>query len=127
MRPLLSPENVDVLAQFACSRVLLAFDFDGTLAPIVHDRDGATMRTETADSFESLCKLYPCAVISGRSKDDVSSRLGAAAVKYVIGNHGLEPGGTTTASTSRTRPTRFRCTIGDPGGRAAHVRRSRKR
>ena len=41
MRYLLAPANRDVLEQFACSRTLLAFDFDGTLAPIVRDPDRA--------------------------------------------------------------------------------------
>ncbi|MBK8259312.1 MAG: trehalose-phosphatase [Polyangiaceae bacterium] len=92
MKHLLSPENDEVLAQLAWSRVLLAFDFDGTLAPIVADRDAARMRARTSELFIKVCSLYPCAVISGRSQSDVSARLGAAAVKYVVGNHGLEPG-----------------------------------
>ena len=92
MRKLLSKENASVLAQLAWSRVLLAFDFDGTLAPIVEDRDDAGMRESTARLFSRIAALYPCAVISGRSQDDVASRLGGAPVKYVIGNHGLEPG-----------------------------------
>ncbi|HKO46440.1 MAG TPA: trehalose-phosphatase, partial [Polyangiaceae bacterium] len=70
----------------------LAFDYDGTLAPIVADRDLAKMRAKTAQLLCKVCQLYPCAVISGRSKADVGLRLGNASVKYVIGNHGLEPG-----------------------------------
>jgi trehalose 6-phosphate phosphatase len=92
MRRLLAPENGEMLAQVACSRVLLAFDFDGTLAPIVASRDDAQMRERTSELFDRVCHLYPCAVISGRSQSDVSTRLGAAPIKYVIGNHGLEPG-----------------------------------
>jgi trehalose 6-phosphate phosphatase len=49
------------------------------------------MRDETAALFATICALYPCAVISGRSKDDVTSKLGNVKTKYVIGNHGLEP------------------------------------
>jgi trehalose 6-phosphate phosphatase len=92
MKDLLLPENSEVLAQLAWSKVLLAFDFDGTLAPIVSDRAAAEMRERTAALFQSLCDLYPCAVISGRSHADVGARLGKAWVKYVVGNHGLEPG-----------------------------------
>jgi len=92
MRHLLSRENAEVLAQLAWSRVLLGFDFDGTLAPIVGERDEAQMRMRTAELFAKVCWLYPCAVISGRGQGDVSSRLGRAPVKYVMGNHGLEPG-----------------------------------
>jgi trehalose 6-phosphate phosphatase len=92
MRHLLSRESGEVLAQLAWSRVLVAFDFDGTLAPIVAKRGDARMRARTSELFARVCHLYPCAVISGRSQPDVSARLGAAPIKYVIGNHGLEPG-----------------------------------
>lgn len=92
MKHILSNANVDLLAQLACSRVLLAFDFDGTLAPIVAARDHAGMRARTRKLLGDVCELYPCAVISGRSRKDVSARISAARVKYVIGNHGLEPG-----------------------------------
>ncbi len=92
MRHLLSRDSGEVLAQLAWSRVLVAFDFDGTLAPIVANREMAHMRARTSELFAKVCSLYPCAVISGRSQPDVSARLGAAPIKYVIGNHGLEPG-----------------------------------
>ena len=92
MRRLFAQRNLELLAQLAWSNLLLAFDFDGTLAPIVADRELAGMRAKTAELFRRTCKLYPCAVISGRSKADVGERLGEAEVKYVIGNHGLEPG-----------------------------------
>jgi trehalose 6-phosphate phosphatase len=94
MMPLLGAANGKMLEQLAWSRVLVAFDFDGTLAPIVADRERAFMRTSTADLFARVCSLYPCAIISGRSRDDVLSRLNGARVKYVVGNHGLEPGAT---------------------------------
>lgn len=89
---ILSPEHRVVVAQVAWSHVLLAFDFDGTLAPIVEDRDEAEMRPGTARLFARVCEAYPVAVISGRARDDVARRLGSARAKYVIGNHGLEPG-----------------------------------
>jgi trehalose 6-phosphate phosphatase len=92
VKRILSPKNVDVLAQFAWSRVLLAFDFDGTLAPIVADRDAARMRAPTRALLERVCRLYPCAIISGRSRDDVAERLNGIEVRYIMGNHGLEPG-----------------------------------
>jgi trehalose 6-phosphate phosphatase len=92
MRDLLSSESAGVLAQLAWSRVLLAFDYDGTLAPIVADRSRARMRATTAELLAKLCRLYPCSVISGRSRADVARRVGVAQVKYVVGNHGIEPG-----------------------------------
>jgi trehalose 6-phosphate phosphatase len=92
VKHILSPESVDLLAQLASSRVLLAFDFDGTLAPIVADRDQAKMRIRTSTLLKAACALYPCAVISGRAQGDVTTRLGRIGVKHVVGNHGIEPG-----------------------------------
>jgi trehalose 6-phosphate phosphatase len=92
MKALLSRENRVLLDQLAWSNVLLAFDFDGTLAPIVANRHQAAMRTRTARLFSTVCERYPSAVISGRAKADVARRLSGAKVRYLIGNHGLEPG-----------------------------------
>ena len=94
MKNILSALHVELLAQIAWSRVLLAFDFDGTLAPIVQDRSAATMRPATRRRFARVCELYPCAVISGRSRSDVRRRLGVAAPRFVVGNHGVEFGAT---------------------------------
>lgn len=92
MKHILSSQGSFALEKLARSRALCAFDFDGTLAPIVADRDAAAMRARTRELFRAVCDLYPCAVISGRSCADVAPRLGGARVKHVIGNHGLEPG-----------------------------------
>jgi trehalose 6-phosphate phosphatase len=92
VKSLLAREQRELLAQVAFARVLLAFDFDGTLAPIVERPESASMRETTAALFETLSSLYPCAVISGRSQADIDARLGTAAVRYVIGNHGLKHG-----------------------------------
>jgi trehalose 6-phosphate phosphatase len=92
VKDLLGRAQNDILVQLAHAHVLLAFDFDGTLAPIVEDREGAEMRESTRRLFARLGALYPTAVISGRSQRDVSARIRGLGVKYVIGNHGLEPG-----------------------------------
>jgi trehalose 6-phosphate phosphatase len=92
MRYLLARDNQEVLVQLAASRVVLVFDFDGTLAPIVACRDEAGMRPETGYLLTRICELYPSAVISGRSRPDVTSRLGGAHLRRIVGNHGLEPG-----------------------------------
>jgi len=92
VKHIMSREQVDVLAQLAWSHVLLAFDFDGTLAPIVAKRDGAAMRAKTRGLLATVVKLYPCAAISGRAKADVTARLAGVKMKYVVGNHGMEPG-----------------------------------
>lgn len=92
MKHILSRSHVELLAQLASSRVLLAFDFDGTLAPIVSERDRAVMRARTRTLLAAACELYPCAVISGRARGDVATRLADASAKYVVGNHGIEAG-----------------------------------
>jgi trehalose 6-phosphate phosphatase len=92
MKYILSSRNVRELKRLARGRALVAFDFDGTLAPIVTDRDHAHMRPSTAHLFDRVCAAYPCAVVSGRSREDVAGRLGDAAVRYVVGEHGADDG-----------------------------------
>lgn len=92
MKYILSPRNLRELTRLARRRTLVAFDFDGTLAPIVADRDGARMRPSTARLLERVCADFSCAVVSGRSRDDVAGRLGGAAVRYVVGEHGADDG-----------------------------------
>ncbi|OQX67174.1 MAG: trehalose-phosphatase [Sorangiineae bacterium NIC37A_2] len=91
MKHLFHNNHSEILRALTKGRALLAFDFDGTLAPIVKDRGSAKMRPETAASFKALCRKFPCAVISGRGLSDLKPRLQGARVKYVIGNHGIEP------------------------------------
>jgi len=93
MREILSATGRDVLARFARTPVLLAFDFDGTLAPIVRDPQRAAMRPVTRRLLARLARLYPCVVISGRGRADVLRRVGAIAIRNVIGDHGIEASG----------------------------------
>jgi trehalose 6-phosphate phosphatase len=90
-RDILRPAHRSVIAEFAASNVLLAFDFDGTLAPIVAIPERARMRPATARALKELARRYPCVVISGRARADVLGRLGRIAGLEVIGNHGIEP------------------------------------
>jgi trehalose 6-phosphate phosphatase len=106
MKHILAKENIELLAQVAWSNVLMAFDFDGTLAPIVADRDVAGMRPRTRKLLTDVCAIYPCAVISGRSKVDAAARLDGVGVKYVVGNHGLEAGGDMATFESLVRTTK---------------------
>src|SRR5262245_9730135 len=91
MRRLLTPRNRELLRSFLQAKVLLAFDYDGTLAPIVTDPDQAYMRESTRNLLDHVARAYPCVVISGRARADVASRLGGAPVRDVVGNHGSEP------------------------------------
>jgi trehalose 6-phosphate phosphatase len=103
MKDILASSNEPVLAQLAWSNVLLAFDYDGTLAPIVDDPDAARMRPRTQELLTRLTRLYPCVVISGRSQEDVARRVRATGVHAVVGNHGLEPWRRTDVFAARVR------------------------
>lgn len=75
----------------AASGALLAFDYDGTLAPLSNNPDASRMRPATAELLRSLAHAAPVAVITGRSVHDVSLRLEQIPMLAVIGNHGAEP------------------------------------
>ena len=90
MKQILARANLPVLEQFAWSKVLVAFDFDGTLAPIVRDPNSARLRSSTRTRLEKLAAAYPCAVISGRSRSDVAGRLVPIRLSGIVGNHGIE-------------------------------------
>jgi trehalose 6-phosphate phosphatase len=68
---------------------LYAFDFDGTLAKIVREHHAARLSRPIRFWLEELGKRAPTAVISGRSVEDLQSRVGTA-VSHLIGNHGSE-------------------------------------
>jgi trehalose 6-phosphate phosphatase len=90
-RNILAPGNRRVLVEVAAANALLAFDYDGTLSPVVSDPKAATMRGATADLLERVANAYPCVIISGRAQEDVLRRVEGIGVFEVIGNHGLEP------------------------------------
>jgi trehalose 6-phosphate phosphatase len=92
MKDLLSKTHRGVLLRFiAARRVLLAFDYDGVLAPLVKDPQGAWMRPRTRRLLARLSRAYPTAVVSGRAWKDVSRFVGGT-VATVVGNHGFEVG-----------------------------------
>jgi trehalose 6-phosphate phosphatase len=95
MMDLLSPRHRPALARFvgtaAPEKVLLAFDYDGVLAPLVKDPGGARMRPTTRALLARAAALYPVAVVSGRAWKDTHRFVGAV-VPHVVGNHGFELG-----------------------------------
>lgn len=103
MTNILAQRNRPVLAGFASSNVLLAFDYDGTLAPIVAEPERARMRDRTRRLLADVARCYPCVVISGRRLDDVTRRLGRIPVWYVFGNFGHEPAAAAHQPTERMR------------------------
>lgn len=96
MKSILASQSYPVLEQFVWSNVLLAFDFDGTLAPIVSEPARAEMRPRTRELLAKVAALYRVVVISGRPRSDVRRRLRGSGVLEVVGNHGIEPLHTTS-------------------------------
>ena len=76
------------------SRTLLAFDFDGTLAPIVDLPDHAALTPEVRRALASLStqERYLTGIITGRSLADIRARAHVPGLVYA-GNHGLEMAG----------------------------------
>ncbi len=90
MRSLFGPRGRAALALAGASRTLLAFDFDGTLAPIVRHPAGAAMRGATRDLLREVALRYPCAIVSGRGVDDLRRLFAGVPVRWLVGNHGAE-------------------------------------
>jgi trehalose 6-phosphate phosphatase len=103
MPHILGDRQKSTLAQFAGSNVLVAFDYDGTLAPVAPTPQGARMRDQTKRLLCSVAERYPCVVISGRSRADISRRVESIPVWHVAGNHGVEPWGESDVDVSRVR------------------------
>lgn len=89
MIDLLSPEGREALQKTVTSATLLAFDLDGTLAPIVDDPTKVALSPAIRQQMQQLSSLAPTAIITGRSCGDARQRLGFEP-RYLVGNHGLE-------------------------------------
>lgn len=72
-------------------QILLALDFDGTLAPIVDCPELATIPRRTQEALDHLAMLPDVrfAIVSGRRLEDVAARIIVPEAFY-CGNHGLE-------------------------------------
>lgn len=74
-------------------RVLLASDFDGTLAPIVDRPEEASLPAATLEVLDQFAGLHPkveLAFLSGRELGDLRSRIRLPEKVVFAGNHGLE-------------------------------------
>jgi trehalose 6-phosphate phosphatase len=91
VKDILGDKQRPVLEAFLGQRVLVAFDFDGTLAPIVSDPEAAALPAKTRRLLERVAAIHPCAVISGRVRRDVLARVSGIPLRAVFGNHGIEP------------------------------------
>lgn len=88
---ILSGRGRPTLDRFARTSLLVAFDYDGTLAPIVDRPSLAHPRATTLRLLRQVARRYPTVVISGRARADVAARLRQIPLAQVSGNHGIEP------------------------------------
>ncbi|MEU5848316.1 trehalose-phosphatase [Saccharopolyspora shandongensis] len=82
-----------VIVQLARTpRLLVACDYDGTLAPIVADPTQAKPLPESVHALRSLAALpaTTTAVISGRALRDLATLSRLPAEVYLVGSHGSE-------------------------------------
>ncbi|SES06697.1 trehalose-phosphatase [Actinokineospora terrae] len=73
-------------------RLLVACDYDGTLAPIVENPENARPHTESVGALRSLAGLHEttAAVISGRALRDLATLSRLPAEVHLVGSHGSE-------------------------------------
>jgi trehalose 6-phosphate phosphatase len=94
---LLSSSARPVLERFARSRSLCAFDFDGTLSPLVDHPGQARLPGSTRRLLARLAACYPCLVLSGRARHDLLGKLDGLPLHRAIGSHGADTGHDTPA------------------------------
>ena len=86
---LFSSAGLAALRDFIDNRTLLAFDLDGTLAPIIANPLEIVISAEVSSRLRALQQIAPVAVITGRSRADALPHLGFTPA-YLAGNHGAE-------------------------------------
>jgi trehalose 6-phosphate phosphatase len=90
LKYVLAQAHREQLRRLAQARPLLAFDYDGTLAPLGIDPSRTRMRATTRGLLLRLVKRFRCAVISGRARVDLKHCLRGVRGVDLIGNHGIE-------------------------------------
>jgi trehalose 6-phosphate phosphatase len=84
-----SRDGIACIAAIMTTRPLLAFDIDGTLAPIVDDPGGARLPADIQQCLATLARRYDVAIVTGRAVED-ARRMFAFEPRYLVGNHGAE-------------------------------------
>lgn len=90
MKPILDPAYLPALREFLSRDTLMAFDYDGTLAPIVDDPECAQMRPKTRELLRRIAMQYSAVVITGRRRADILGLMEGIPLLEIIGNHGAE-------------------------------------
>ncbi len=95
--------RIDPIAQAA--ELLIATDYDGTLAPLANDPEAARPQRESIIALKELAELPQThvAVISGRALADLEKHLKDLHHVHLVGSHGSEfEAGFTTPMTSES-------------------------
>jgi len=89
MESIFSEAGRQCLEQAIHAQTLCAFDFDGTLSPIVPHPEQAYLPDSVRQRLQELGRYAPVAIITGRSLQDIRMRVGFEP-QYMVGNHGIE-------------------------------------
>jgi trehalose 6-phosphate phosphatase len=89
MKYVFSSKGLEQLASLRSEPSLFAFDFDGTLSPIVRQSHKALLPSITRNLLEELSEEAPVAVISGRALRDLR-KLVPVKLRGWAGDHGAE-------------------------------------
>lgn len=92
MKHLFSKAGLQALQEVMSHAPLLAFDFDGTLAPIVARPDDACVPLSISQHLQKLASMLPTVIVTGRQVADVTPRLNFQP-RVIVGNHGAEDPG----------------------------------
>lgn len=79
----------DMIKKIGERTPVLFLDYDGTLSPIVKDPEEAILDERTTHILRKLAEEIPLAVISGRDRADVASKVGLSNIIYA-GSHGFD-------------------------------------
>lgn len=110
MSKAISPELKVALEVFARQEtILIALDFDGTLAPLVDDPEASRMITPARKALEQLTTMpgVTIALVTGRAIDSVKRVAEPLNDWFLVGSHGIEvlsPGEVTDYETRRLVP-----------------------
>lgn len=90
---MIEPSLQDAIARLAAAPILLvASDFDGTISPIVPLPDDARPDQASLRALRSLARIESthAAIVSGRARPDLLTRIGSTPNLFLIGGHGGE-------------------------------------
>src|SRR6056300_604221 len=105
MSEAISSDLREVLVAFASQeKILIALDFDGTLAPLVDDPEASRMIAPARQALEKLTALsgVSVAIVTGRAIDSVKRVAAPLKEWFLVGSHGIEvlsPGDVTSYET----------------------------